>query len=188
MINQKDLDEMSNKLDLLVAGSYVQSVIYINVCKKERKKFLNDLINIVVEKGVYCQNINAKSNLRPQINNCTDYFYGEHRAYESQTVSPFQLLSEIPLSERIVELCTKAKDAKEPICFFVEGINQMKFNDLCSLLAGLHRSNQLNCPVMMIGFGNSNVCKRFGKVCGYAERLFEYKRIEDDDQCDESGK
>lgn len=187
MINQKDLDEMSNKLDLLVAGSYVQSVIYINVCKKERGKFLNDLINIAEKKGVRWQRIKSKSSLRPQINDCKDSLYDEHRTYEIRTISPFQLLSEIPLTESIVELCTNAKDAKEPICFFVEEINQMKFNDLCSLLAGLHRSNQLNCPVMMIGFGNSNVYKRFEKVCGYAERLFEYKRIEDDDQCDESG-
>lgn len=188
MINQKDLDEMSNKLDLLIAGSYVQSVIYINVCKKERKKFLNDLINIAEKKEVCWQRIKSKSSLRPQINDCANDFFGEYREYEIRTISPFQLLSEIPLTESIVELCTNAKDVKKPICFFVEEINQMKFNDLCSLLAGLHRSNQLNCPVMMIGFGNSNVYKRFGKVCGYAEQLFEYKRIEDGDQCDESGK
>ena len=157
MINQKDLDEMSNKLDLLVAGSYVRSVIYIDVCKKERKKFLNDLINMAEKKGVRWQRIKSKSSLRPQINDCADSLYCGHRTYEIRTIFPFRSLSEIPLTESIVELCTNAKDTKEPICFFVEEINQMKLNDLCSLLAGLHRSNQINCPVMMIGFGNSNV-------------------------------
>lgn len=188
MIDQKDLDKISAAFDSLCNGKYVRSIIYINVCKKERKKFLNDLINIANEKGIHWRSIKTKSSLRPQINDFANDLFGEYRAYEIRTISPFQLLSEMPLTESIVELCTNAKDTKESICFFVEEINKMKLNDLCSLLAGLHRSNQLNCPVMMIGFGNSNVYKRFGNVCDYADRLFEYKRIEDCDQCNESGK
>lgn len=44
-----------------------------------------------------------------------------------------------------------AQKTETPICFFIDEIQYMKQNQLGSLIAALHRTNQLGYPVMIVG-------------------------------------
>ena len=46
-----------------------------------------------------------------------------------------------------------ALETDTPICFFIDEIQYMKEEELGSLIAALHRTNQLGYPVMIIGAG-----------------------------------
>lgn len=64
-----------------------------------------------------------------------------------------------------------------PICFFIDEIQYMKADELGSLIAALHRANQLGYPVMVIGAGLPKIYKMLSVEKSYSERLFLYKEI-----------
>jgi len=53
----------------------------------------------------------------------------------------------------------------------------MKQEQLGSLIAALHRTNQLGYPVMIIGAGLPKIYKMLSDEKSYSERLFMYKQI-----------
>jgi len=53
----------------------------------------------------------------------------------------------------------------------------MKAKELGSLIAALHRTNQLGYPVMVIGAGLPKIYKMLSDEKSYSERLFLYKEI-----------
>lgn len=85
------------------------------------------------------------------------------------------------LTQSLIEVFTTlgetAKKTETPICFFIDEIQYMKPEQLGSLLAALHRSNQLGYPLMVIGAGLPRIYKMLSDEKSYSERLFEYKEI-----------
>lgn len=70
-----------------------------------------------------------------------------------------------------------AYKTETPICFFIDEIQYMKQNQLGSLIAALHRTNQLGYPVMVVGAGLPKIYKMLSDEKSYSERLFLYKQI-----------
>ena len=70
-----------------------------------------------------------------------------------------------------------AYKAETPICFFIDEIQYMKPKELGSLIAALHRTNQLGYPVMIVGAGLPKIYKMLSEEKSYSERLFLYKEI-----------
>lgn len=70
-----------------------------------------------------------------------------------------------------------AQKAKIPVCFFIDEIQYMKQKELGSLIAALHRANQLGYPVMIVGAGLPKIYKMLSEEKSYAERLFMYREI-----------
>lgn len=70
-----------------------------------------------------------------------------------------------------------AYESEIPICFFIDEIQYMKKSELGSLIAALHRSNQLGYPIMVVGAGLPKIYKMLSDEKTYAERLFIYKEI-----------
>lgn len=81
------------------------------------------------------------------------------------------------LTEVFVTIGETAYKTETPICFFIDGIQYMKQNELGSLIAALHRTNQLGYPVMIIGAGLPKIYKMLSEEKSYSERLFLYKEI-----------
>ena len=71
-----------------------------------------------------------------------------------------------------------AQKTETPICFFIDEIQYMKQNQLGSLIAALHRTNQLGYPVMIVGAGLPKIYKMLSDEKSYSERLFVYKQID----------
>lgn len=81
------------------------------------------------------------------------------------------------LTEVFVTIGETAYKSETPICFFVDEIQYMKQNELGSLIAALHRANQLGYPVMVVGAGLPKIYKMLSEEKSYSERLFLYKEI-----------
>lgn len=81
------------------------------------------------------------------------------------------------LTEVFVTIGETAYKTETPICFFIDEIQYMKQNELGSLIAALHRTNQLGYPVMIIGAGLPKIYKMLSEEKSYSERLFMYKEI-----------
>lgn len=81
------------------------------------------------------------------------------------------------LTEVFTTIGETALKAETPICFFIDEIQYMKQEQLGSLIAALHRANQLGYPVMIIGAGLPKIYKMLSDEKSYSERLFMYKQI-----------
>ena len=71
-----------------------------------------------------------------------------------------------------------AYKSETPVCFFIDEIQYMKQGQLGSLIAALHRTNQLGYPVMIVGAGLPKIYKMLSNEKSYSERLFAYKQID----------
>ena len=81
------------------------------------------------------------------------------------------------LTDVFVSIGETAYESQTPICFFIDEIQYMKTEELGSLIAALHRTNQLGYPVMVIGAGLPKIYKMLADEKTYSERLFMYKEI-----------
>lgn len=82
------------------------------------------------------------------------------------------------LTEVFSTIGETAQKTEMPICFFIDEIQYMKQNQLGSLIAALHRVNQLGYPIMIIGAGLPKIYKMLSDEKSYSERLFMYKKID----------
>lgn len=93
---------------------------------------------------------------------------------------------ELYLSNNLTQSLTKvfttlgetAQKSETAICFFIDEIQYMKKEQLGSLIAALHRANQLGYPIMIIGAGLPKIYQMLSEEKSYSERLFLYKKIE----------
>lgn len=81
------------------------------------------------------------------------------------------------LTEVFTTIGETAYKSEIPICFFIDEIQYMKATELGSLIAALHRTNQLGYLVMIIGAGLPKIYKMLSDEKSYSERLFLYKEI-----------
>ncbi len=92
-----------------------------------------------------------------------------------------ELYKSVNLTQTLTEVFTTigetALRAETPICFFIDEIQYMKKQELGSLIAALHRSNQLGYPLMIVGAGLPKIYKMLSEEKSYSERLFLYKEI-----------
>ncbi len=81
------------------------------------------------------------------------------------------------LTEVFVCIGETAAKTNTPICFFIDEIQYIKQEELGSLIAALHRTNQLGYPVMAVGAGLPKIYKMLSDEKSYSERLFLYREI-----------
>ena len=82
------------------------------------------------------------------------------------------------LTEVFTTIGETAYKTQTPICFFIDEIQYMRQKELGSLIAALHRANQLGYPVMIIGAGLPKIYKMLSDEKSYSERLFLYTEID----------
>ena len=99
----------------------------------------------------------------------------------SLSLQEIELYKSTNLTQSLTEVFTTigetAYKSETPICFFIDEIQYMKSKELGSLIAALHRTNQLGYPVMVIGAGLPKIYKMLSDEKSYSERLFLYKEI-----------
>lgn len=92
-----------------------------------------------------------------------------------------ELYQSINLTQSLTEVFTTigetAYKTETPICIFIDEIQCMKQEELGSLIAALHRANQLGYPIMIIGAGLPKIYKMLSDEKSYSERLFIYNEI-----------
>mgnify|MGYP001016106510 CR=1 FL=1 len=76
------------------------------------------------------------------------------------------------LTEVFVTIGETALKTETGICFFIDEIQYMKQNELGSLIAALHRTNQLGYPVMIIGAGLPKIYKMLSDEKSYGRKKY----------------
>ena len=71
-----------------------------------------------------------------------------------------------------------AKDAGTAFVLFIDELQYVPEEQLAALISALHRCNQQQLPVTMVGAGLPQLVGRMGRAKSYSERLFEFVPID----------
>ena len=158
-------------------------------CKHIEIEERNDFISQIAEcSQAFLRTISAKEKFKhliqkplDAINSLVVSFNPEDNSF-SLSMQDRELYVSNNLTQTLTEVFSTigetAQKTETPICFFIDEIQYMKQNQLGSLIAALHRVNQLGYPIMIIGAGLPKIYKMLSDEKSYSERLFMYKKID----------
>lgn len=157
-------------------------------CKHIEVETRNDFVSqIAACAQMFLREVNTKEKLKNLIKKSLDSIkslvvsFDPNRNTFSLSVQDRELYQSSNLTQSLTDVFTSigeiAYDSKVPICFFIDEIQYMRTEELGSLIAALHRSNQLGYPIMVIGAGLPKIYKMLSDEKTYSERLFVYKEI-----------
>ena len=81
------------------------------------------------------------------------------------------------LTEVFVTAGEAARDRGTGILIAVDELQYLASNEFAALIVAIHRTTQLNLPVVLVGAGLPQVPRLAGDAKSYAERLFEFTRV-----------
>lgn len=70
-----------------------------------------------------------------------------------------------------------AKAADTALVLFIDELQYVPENELAALITALHRTNQRQLPIVLVGAGLPQLRGRTGKAKSYAERLFDFPEV-----------
>jgi hypothetical protein len=81
------------------------------------------------------------------------------------------------LTDLLVATGRAAKDRKTGIVLAVDEVQYLKAGELAALISAIHRTVQLNLPIVLVGAGLPQLPGLTGSAKSYAERLFRFPHI-----------
>lgn len=82
------------------------------------------------------------------------------------------------LTDLLVEAGRAAEDRNTGIVLAIDEVQYLGGDELAALISAIHRTVQLNLPVVLVGAGLPQLPGLTGNAKSYAERLFEFPRID----------
>ncbi len=82
------------------------------------------------------------------------------------------------LTELFLQLGRTAKESGKNLAIFIDEVQYLKNDDFEALIAAIHRIGQKNYPIIVFGAGLPKIAKIAGDAKSYAERLFDYVKID----------
>lgn len=157
-------------------------------CKHIEVETRNDFISQIAScSQAFLREVSAKEKFRHLIKKSIDSIKSLVVSFDpngntfSLSVQDKELYQSNNLTQSLTDVFTAigetAYESETPICFFIDEIQYMKQEELGSLIAALHRSNQLGYPIMIIGAGLPKIYKMLSDEKTYSERLFIYQEI-----------
>lgn len=158
-------------------------VLYEHIEIKETGSFIKD-ISIACNKFITTISLNAKAKEKVEkvleiLRNFNMSWSPDDNTFSVSLKDTAALKDlSIDLVDLFVSLGKLANDSQNTICFFIDEIQYLRDSELEALLMALHRVNQLGLPILVFCAGLPKILRKFGEVKSYAERLFEYVRID----------
>ncbi len=157
-------------------------------CKHIEVETRNDFISQIAScSQAFLREVSAKEKFKSLIKKSLDAIkslvisFDPNGSSFSLSVQDRELYQSNNLTQSLTDVFTSigetAYESETPICFFIDEIQYMKTEELGSLIAALHRSNQLGYPLMIIGAGLPKIYKMLSDEKTYSERLFVYQEI-----------
>lgn len=84
---------------------------------------------------------------------------------------------EIDLSDLFAAVGEAAGERNRAIAIFIDELQYVKEDELAALITALHRCQQRQLPVTVVGAGLPQLVGSTGKAKSYAERLFDFPKI-----------
>lgn len=151
---------------------------------EEKKDFISQ---IVACSQAFLRKISTKEKFKALIEKALDALkslvisFDTENSTFSLSIQERELYTSSSLTQSLTDVFTAigetAYSAETPVCFFIDEIQYMKAGELGSLIAALHRANQLGYPIMVVGAGLPKIYKMLSEEKSYSERLFVYKEI-----------
>lgn len=88
------------------------------------------------------------------------------------------------LTELFLQIGSIAKKANKCLIIFIDEVQYLKTEDFEALIAALHRVSQKRLPLYIFGAGLPKIAKIAGDTKSYAERLFDYIKIDSLEEID----
>lgn len=82
------------------------------------------------------------------------------------------------LTQLLVELGKCARECSKTICFCIDEVQYARKEELEAVMTALHRTSQLNLPIIFFCAGLPRILKDAGDVKSYSERLFEFIEVD----------
>ena len=82
------------------------------------------------------------------------------------------------LTELLVAAGEAAKDRQSGIVLAIDEVQYLSEDELAALITAIHRTVQLNLPVILVGAGLPQLPGLAGEAKSYAERLFKFPKID----------
>jgi hypothetical protein len=82
------------------------------------------------------------------------------------------------LSELVISIGEAAAEQGTAVVLFLDELQYVAENELASLISALHNAAQTELPITMVAAGLPQLVGRAGRAKSYAERLFEFARID----------
>lgn len=157
-------------------------------CKHIEVETRNDFISqIATCSQMFLREVSTKEKVKHHVRKSLDAIKSLVISFDpngntfSLSVQDKELYMSNNLTQSLTDVFTSigetAYESQTPICFFIDEIQYMKTEELGSLIAALHRTNQLGYPVMVIGAGLPKIYKMLSDEKTYSERLFIYKEV-----------
>lgn len=93
---------------------------------------------------------------------------------------------EADVKDVLVATAQAAKEAKRPIALLIDELQYVSREELAALIRGIHAVNQAGLPLLLFGAGLPQLAGQAGDAKSYAERLFDFPRLDRldrDDAC-----
>jgi hypothetical protein len=84
---------------------------------------------------------------------------------------------EVDLSETLMAIGEAAKDAGKQVCILIDELQYVKGDEFEALIMSIHKINQRNLPIILVGAGLPQIIALAGESKSYSERLFKYPTI-----------
>jgi len=84
---------------------------------------------------------------------------------------------EADLSELMLAVAEAASARKIPVALIVDEMQYLDETELSALITAIHRINQKQFPLILVGAGLPQLVGLTGKAKSYAERLFDFPRV-----------
>src|SRR5262249_55630272 len=81
------------------------------------------------------------------------------------------------LQDLIEQVGLAAKAAGTALAIFIDELQYVKEDQLAALITAMHRAQQRQLPVVLVGAGLPQLRARMGNAKSYAERLFDFPEI-----------
>lgn len=81
------------------------------------------------------------------------------------------------LTDLLVALGEAAQERETGVAFLIDEVQFLRAVEFEALIAGLHRTVQLQLPITLVGAGLPQLPRLAGEAKSYAERLFKFPRI-----------
>ncbi|OQB13744.1 MAG: cell division control protein 6 [Firmicutes bacterium ADurb.Bin193] len=82
------------------------------------------------------------------------------------------------LTDLFIAVGNLAKNNNKCICIFLDEIQDLQNEELNALIRSVHRTNQLQLPIIIIGAGLPTILRISGEAKSYSERLFNFQPID----------
>lgn len=93
---------------------------------------------------------------------------------------------EADVKDVLIATARAAKEAKHPVALLIDELQYVSRSELAALIRGVHAVNQEGLPLLLFGAGLPQLAGHAGDAKSYAERLFDFPRLdrlEKDDAC-----